>query len=242
MIVKDLLDRCVPENVANIIATEQFDVAEEKRRRVVEVYTEMYQKLLKLTPTPTDHIIFGMRWLFKGKVDNSISLFLKKEIKEKFCPIPAFDIIEDVKKINQKEAEQILGSLSFPDTYSFLFTPWSEIVGYEVNEENIQEFGAENFLACLLFEITFFGFSEEDIQAEKIKVDKLLSEAMEQLKDAENEEDSIGEDENDFARSYLAKFKKDIVDERSEEEKEQELREMLFNAKAKYDTVKLLGN
>lgn len=239
MIVKDLLVKCVPEDVASIITAEQFDITEEKRHRVIDVYVKMYQELLGLTPVSTDRVAFGMGWKFKGKEDYFVALYEKKEIKEKFKTSISLDSIKNVKEIKREDAEDILRSYSFPDTYSFLFTPWSEIIGYEVDKENIREFGAEKFLACLLFEISFFGFSEKDIQAEKIKVDELLAEAMKLINKTEYiSEEEADEDEEDITDALFKDLADGLQDNRSEEEKEEDIREMLFNAKVKYALLK----
>lgn len=39
--------------------------------------------------------------------------------------------------------------------------------GFEVDESSLSEFGAAKLTAAILYEMTFFGYSEEDIEKER---------------------------------------------------------------------------
>ena len=45
---------------------------------------------------------------------------------------------------------------SRPESYSFILSPWNEILGYEVNSHNVQDVGAAALCAEVLYEMTFF--------------------------------------------------------------------------------------
>ena len=49
--------------------------------------------------------------------------------------------------------------------YSLEANPWADTLGYPVNLEHLSAHGKEYFSALVLWEMTWFGFSEEKIQA-----------------------------------------------------------------------------
>lgn len=49
-------------------------------------------------------------------------------------------------------------------TYSIEAVPWDEVLGYAVDKASLSTYGNVKFAALVLYEITYFGFSEEQIQ------------------------------------------------------------------------------
>jgi hypothetical protein len=49
-------------------------------------------------------------------------------------------------------------------TYSIEAVPWDEVLGYTVDEASIAKYGDVKFTALVLYEMTYFGFSEKQIQ------------------------------------------------------------------------------
>lgn len=49
-------------------------------------------------------------------------------------------------------------------TYSIEAVPWAEVLGYAVDKASLSTYGNVKFAALVLYEITYFGFSEEQIQ------------------------------------------------------------------------------
>jgi hypothetical protein len=54
--------------------------------------------------------------------------------------------------------------------YSLSFSPWAEWLSMEVRPRDVKAHGAGNCLGAILYEITFYGFSEESTQAVKTEV------------------------------------------------------------------------
>lgn len=48
--------------------------------------------------------------------------------------------------------------------YSIEAVPWDEVLGYAVDEASIAKYGDVKFTALVLYEMTYFGFSEKQIQ------------------------------------------------------------------------------
>lgn len=62
-------------------------------------------------------------------------------------------------------------SIKVPQAYAIEFCKWEEILGWKLAEISIARYGLEHCLACVLWEMTFFGLNPEDMEreAERIK-------------------------------------------------------------------------
>ena len=67
--------------------------------------------------------------------------------------------------------------------YSFKLSEWEEILGFLVPEYLVQKFGLETLMAAILYEMTWFGFSAEDIH--KYRGD--TAKALDSIKEEKNE-------------------------------------------------------
>ena len=52
-----------------------------------------------------------------------------------------------------------------PQKFGIEITPWKEVLGWAVDTEILSHCGREAFTAAVLWEITWFGYDEETIQA-----------------------------------------------------------------------------
>lgn len=60
------------------------------------------------------------------------------------------------------------------NVYSFEGLPWGAIMGCEVEEKSLTEIGSnERFAALVLFEMTYFGYSDEEVC---LRIAKMLEE------------------------------------------------------------------
>lgn len=62
------------------------------------------------------------------------------------------------------------------EIYSILFVDWDEILGYEVCEKSLSEYSIESIVGCLLYEMSFFGFTEEEMKIEEAKLEESVKE------------------------------------------------------------------
>ena len=78
-------------------------------------------------------------------------------------------------------------NLSLPDGYAFEFSPWEEVLGYELNIENAEEIGLPRLAAAVIYEMTFCGFTDEEVEAERQKLREAIeeSEAVKKLPEEE---------------------------------------------------------
>lgn len=77
---------------------------------------------------------------------------------------------------------------------SIEFEPWSRWLGMNITPESLATFSELEIIAYCLFEMTFVGFEEEDIQQELIKLEKEM-EDYKAMTDEEKKENSISLDD-----------------------------------------------
>lgn len=64
-----------------------------------------------------------------------------------------------------------------PERYAFEFSPWEDILGWNLAEVSVARYGLEHCLANILWEMTFFGVDPAGMEREKEKVDAAIKEA-----------------------------------------------------------------
>ncbi len=102
----------------------------------LEWYEEVFNKLKSLNPVETD---FRLR----------IALVYSQHAGE-------FQI--ETKSVNPQQSGKT-GPL-----FILEFTPWSKWLGMEVDEHTLEKFSEFDIIAHSMYEMTFFGFSQEDIK------------------------------------------------------------------------------
>ena len=66
-----------------------------------------------------------------------------------------------------------------PQTYSWILTDFDEIMGYYIAETESTIRNINDVLAQIVYEMTFFGYSQEDIEKERFELEKAAKEADE---------------------------------------------------------------
>lgn len=178
MIVKDLLDKIDFEEMWKYYYNELIkdkDSTPESEEKSKLCHQLSFLKMKKIVPEKSDNCILIC---YKGidTLDDDeppyeyidVSLFYKDEIKEKFHLYNKFENNYDFSNLSKDEIIQCLHeSRNEITSYAFEFSPWKEILGYEICEESLKEIGEIPFFAAIFYEMTFCGFEEEDIQEEK---------------------------------------------------------------------------
>lgn len=73
--------------------------------------------------------------------------------------------------------DAISNSGKLPERYAFEFSPWEEILSWNLAEPSVTRYGLEHCLACILWEMTFFGVDPAGMEREKERVDAAIKEA-----------------------------------------------------------------
>lgn len=235
MIVKDLLDSCNIESVTSTIM-EIASVDESDRLSVKKAHSSYIQRIRSIEPVDTNHIIFGASLLNDGKETPDVLLFSKNEINENLLSDDVFSKLENIQFLNLSDIEQILETTTLPASYAFEFSPWNEILGYELFVPNVNSFGADKLLAVIIYEMTFCGFTEEDHQKEIQKLREAIAETESIQSLPEEDRKKYYKD----AKDAFAEF--GYQDTRTEEEKRQEREQMyhetFINHTRKYSILK----
>ena len=127
-----------------------------------------------------------------------------------------FDCLEETEKGEIKTQFDVsMYNMSDDTIYSIMLTPWEEILGLQVANYCLNRYGAAKLAAELLFDITFFGYNNDEVNEQQVKVKEELAEAVENL----SEEHGIPFDE--FMKQLEEETGVEIKNEpMSEEEKE----------------------
>ena len=90
--------------------------------------------------------------------------------------------IRDWKEKHEKDSDPISDeALTFmstlPERYAFEFSPWEEILSWNLAEPSVARYGLEHCLAGVLWEMTFFGVDPAGVEKEREKLDAAIEEA-----------------------------------------------------------------
>ena len=66
-----------------------------------------------------------------------------------------------------------------PQTYSWILTDFDEVMGYYIAETETTVRNINDVLAQIIYEMTFFGYSQEDIEKERLELEEAAKEAEE---------------------------------------------------------------
>lgn len=125
---------------------------------------ELVKQYLLLKETSDSHVEQKIREVIADlkynriPVEFNMTMVLEKGITEDGGEVPLIFL-------NDNEEDNV---------YSFEGLPWGAIMGCEVEEKSLTEIGSnERFAALVLFEMTYFGYSDEDVQR---RIAKMLEE------------------------------------------------------------------
>ena len=178
MNVKELI---LSQPAAGIAAAlvERLDIEPVKRGKGIRRITALIDSLRGMEPEATDYILLGVCHMYDDKEFLDANLYCKSELPAELAPLPDILAVKGVDDLTVDETEQAALAIQLPQGYAFELSPWREVLGYEVNIANAQEVGAVAFCAAVLYEMTFFGFDEKAVDAERQKLYDSLHEAEE---------------------------------------------------------------
>lgn len=185
------------------------------RVRVIERFSAFISSLADIEPLDTGWLLLGVPYQESdGRSRLDPCLIKKEELthwdRHRFDGLPVFE------ELSRREIERLCELPKSPETYAFEFTPWAEILGFEISPQNVEDVGAAQLASQVLWEMTFFGFSEDKVDEERKKLDKSIQEVaeIEKLPPEEREKRLVP------AEKVFAEF--GYEDTRTEEEKDAE--------------------
>ena len=178
MNVKELI---LSQSAADIAAAllDRLDVEPAKRDKGIRRITALINTLRGMKPEATDYMLLGVYHMYDDKGFLDANLYCKSELPAELAPLPDVLAVKGIDELTVDETEQTARAIQLPQGYAFELSSWREILGYDVNIANTQEVGVAAFCAAVLYEMTFFGFDEKTVDAERQKLYDSFREAEE---------------------------------------------------------------
>ena len=158
---------------------DRLDFEASKRDRGIHRITALIDSLRGMEPETTDYMLLSVYHMYDDKEFLDANLYGKSELPAELTPLPEVLEMKGIDELPVDETEQAARAIQLPQGYAFELSPWREVLGYEVNIANAQEVGIAALCAAVLYEMTFFDFDEEAVEAERQKLYDSLHEAEE---------------------------------------------------------------
>ena len=233
MNVKELI---LSQPAADIAAAliDRLDVEPAKRDKGISRITALIDSLRGMEPEITDYMLLGVYHMYDDREFLDANLYRKSELTAELAPLPDILAVKGVDELTVDEAEQTARTIQLPQGYVFELSPWCEVLGYEVNIANAREVGVAAFCAAVLYEMTFFGFDEKTVDAERQKLYDSFreAEALDKLPPEERTKHFFSAEEV-FAELGIP----EPSEEERQETRRQMCREMLFNSLRTYQML-----
>lgn len=178
MNVKELI---LSQPAADIAAAllDRLDVKASKRDRGIRRIMALIDSLRGMKPEATDYMLLGVYHMYEDKEFLDANLYSKSELPAELAPLPDVLAVKGIDELTVDETEQAARAIQLPQGYAFELSPWCEVLGYEIDIANAREVGIAVFCAAVLYEMTFFGFDEKAVDAERQKLYDSFHEAEE---------------------------------------------------------------
>lgn len=160
MVVRDLINQCLGEDIiADVMAI--CGVDENERDSVFHAYSKLLDKLKEISPKDTGRSLLAYS-LSKEGTDKLLVMVGTKE-QAKACPVRC-----DLSGITDEERKKLLniGSELKSDN-GIKLMHWNEVMGIDLNEDNVSAVGAEKVAAAVIYEMTTYGLTEEEVSKER---------------------------------------------------------------------------
>ena len=158
---------------------DRLDFEASKRDRGIHRITALIDSLRGMEPETTDYMLLSVYHMYDDKEFLDANLYCKSELPAELTPLPEVLEMKGIDELPVDETEQAARAIQLPQGYAFELSPWREVLGYEVNIANAQKVGIAALCAAVLYEMTFFDFDEEAVEAERQKLYDSLHEAEE---------------------------------------------------------------
>lgn len=200
-----------------------MDIPPERTEAAKERFGEFLDRLDGIEPTSTGYVILGVVYAENGRERLEANLYCDSEL-------PGLAEIkgELAKFDSDSDAERLCNVVSNTKRYAYEYKPWGEILGFRVLRSNARDVGSTKLAAAVLYEMTFFGFNEENVKAEREKLDAAIAEV------------DLSKEISISAEELFSRF--GWRDERTEKEKENErlaaIREQMENLRRSWESLR----
>lgn len=136
--------------------------------KAIKRYSETIDdiKNVKINPNGEEWIILAYEW--KSEEDSDpwelvVSLYKKDDIS-KFVRDVDVESIRNVDDLTIDEALAYSDMIVLPQRFSYMMDHWSNILGFNVDIEGFEKFGLYDCIAASIYEMTFFGHSNLEVE------------------------------------------------------------------------------
>lgn len=174
MTVKELFLNCDRAELKRLFMDiEDVYADEETVDRIFSVIEE------KTASASEDKIIFGTEFTditdgLPSRID--VSAYKISEIRKNF----RFCTVNDENSITADEYKALNEFFGSIERCSVDLEEWSSILGFRVDEDNAKLLGKERFMAEILWSMTYYGYSEADIERKRREYSSFRTEENEQ--------------------------------------------------------------
>lgn len=216
--------------------------------KIIEIINENHPIQTEIWPCDTDNFSAEKLSAYSlersNKINNLISDLLSRNVKfdkDKiiFClkikddlydpkeedgPVEFFDVFY----ASKDAIKNCSNDYNNFDIYSLSFVPWNTLLGYRVCEKSIKEYGVETVIAEFLWEITFYGWEEDDMQEQEKKLADSVKEYEESKENGTLKTHTLDELFNEIG----------YKDTRTEEERKEDLERAISIQKENSNKIK----
>lgn len=194
MTTKELILSCKLEE---LVAEFQniHEVATEKVELLRTHMTDFLQRISKLEVEESEDIMLGLPTRDEWNTGLDVSVFIQKEIEEwKNSPDfhHSYPNVEEIPHLSLEFMDEFLEDFyhprKIPESYCFIYEPWAKSLGYQVSPQNIEDVGKVELATAFLYELTFHGFHEVDMEKERESLEESIREMDEISKLPEEEQ------------------------------------------------------
>ena len=237
MNVRELIASQPPEAVSALLLDKFQNKPDDREEceRAIKRILNFIDCLNQIEPVDSGHLILGIFHVDEDGDFLDPCLYCKEELEAGYRADSELSGLEDIEELAEEEIERLAHLRDFPESYAFEFSPWNEILGYEINVRNTCDVGTAELCAAIIWEMTFFGFEEDKVEAERQKL-------HEAAREAEKISKLLEEDQRKYYVPMEEVFAEFDIPEQTEEEKQEAhrnlCREVLTNNLRTYQALK----
>ena len=137
-----------------------------KIKKAISNYTKFLKNIENITPNPNTDKWVIIPYRFKDEIEdnwtNCISIYQLEDIG-RMNRIKELDNITNINEISIDDAIKIIDSVSLPQRYGYMTDHWKNILGFYIDTHSGGKITLYEIVATAIYEMTFFGYTEEDV-------------------------------------------------------------------------------
>lgn len=141
MNIKELITSQPIEEITAALA-DLLAIAPERREQAMDRLVTWIDGLNAIQPVETGCLLLGIICINNGEEYLEVRLYRKTDLQEYASAPSELDTLEeDIQCLDEEALQRLASSQLLPEAYGFEFSPWAEILGYEVAECNVRDVG-----------------------------------------------------------------------------------------------------